>query len=393
MGKITNRDFEDNFKTKIDNKLSEYINAKDYEVTGDGVTSDYVSIQLLFTNIDNYSHLYFPEGDYIVDLDQLLISGKSSFKIIFHPKAKFYYANTANSTSGTISCIKLLNCTDFNIENPNVNIVTQNQEYSGLLITNSKRGKIINGLVDNARWNGYTVYDSILNTSEDIEFIDCVAEHCRAGLFSNGKRTKIIRGNYSNDWLNTDEAIAKNNIWSEPSLYFNGIEITGEDWIVDNVNASNNGQEGILLLNGSKNGKITNGSTITNNQGNGISLCLDGIKDVDNYIRSTIINSCTVKDNKLKNIYLNNTDDNIISSNQLQNDDLNINKSNIALVNNSTNNIISNNTLKTSDDVDCITTNLVDFGFGISENNIFSNNKFNSTLRHNEGTEDYNTII
>ncbi|MHA7093081.1 right-handed parallel beta-helix repeat-containing protein [Priestia megaterium] len=303
----------------------------------------------------------------IVNANKLLILGNN---------AQINFESTVTSVNGGVKAISILDSKNIILDGLHIKFITQ-EEYSGISVEASNTITIRNCSILNARWAGISIWDKIDNTSFLIN-IECnKIEYCRFGIVSNGEFVFIRNNNYiSNHWKETEEANIKNFIWSEPSLYYDGIIIKGENWIITDNVIVDNGQSGIYT-GGAKKG-IIRGNIIKNNMNQGIDLGPVGPKPQESYISYIKIEGNIIENNVMGNIQLNNVDNCIINNNICIITDKYLDTSNIILNGSSNYNIIQNNRTSSILNNPSVFINK-DFNPSPSTNNIVENNIINAS--------------
>lgn len=280
----------------LDARYSKYrrvIKYEDYGAIGDGVTDDYIAINAALSSANN-NDIVVGSGTYAIS-QPVSLNEKNSVTV---SGGTFIFTHTA-SANKSATAFYLSNCNNCRIENLVIKQSddTQDKQYLGMTVRGSDSVIVDNVIIYNFRWIGL----GAINSSTNITFNNCQGIRCYVGGFTDitTSNIKFVGGRYSSEWPETQEYIDKEGVWDTSSKYYDGIIISGSDWIIDGVTLDNNGQSGIFGDGGNSRGLIVN-CIVKNNFNKGI----DFGKTNEFAIDSLIFANNTISDNDTGDIHL-----------------------------------------------------------------------------------------
>lgn len=185
---------------------------------GDGSHDDTTALQAALTAVPNGARVYLSRT--YKTTGQVNLTSKTGVEIC--GPGKINYTDTATSVGGVVFALQLLSCIDCKVIGPEVDVITQSQQYNGIQVTSCTHTEI-KATVRNARWVGVAVDGVVgqVGQSRDTKIHHCTVEYCRFGIADEGIGTTIESNFIADYWLSSTEAQA--GPWQSSSLYYDGI--------------------------------------------------------------------------------------------------------------------------------------------------------------------------
>ena len=310
-----------------------FINVKDFGSKGDGITDDTISFQNAINNLSENSTLEIPEGNYIIT-DQLIVNKQ---KIRIQGKGTIVLDNKTSNGNMAIFCIS--DSRDIYISD--LSLKTKSFQAGCAISILNKCSDITIDKVNINSFKNVGIISPLEYNNTNVKILNSSILKCKFGI-AGGANGFVISNNYINNlWYESDEYKDAGK-WVEGVPYYDGIIISGENFVISNNIIEGNGQSGIYTGD-AKGGTISN-NTIKNNYNCGLDLGIVGeYNEPNNYISNISFTGNYVYGNRHHQINITGVKNSVFTGNYVYNE------SNIAypviFTNSSSGNLVSNNIL------------------------------------------------
>lgn len=299
-------------RTALDERYARVLTPELFGAVGDGVTDDTVALQALCAALqDGDTVRGRADGRYRYTTN-LNVNGVDRFE---WSGGVYLFASAQVGVKGSVIALRLTGCNDAWLHDMRLESLTQDQQHSGLMIVDSTGTMLERVVAYDFRWIGV----GATGTSAGVTFRDCQGLRCYVGGFLNATTVaaKIIGGRYSSEWSKTQEYIDKGGVWDGTSLYYDGLIVGGNEWLVDGVTLDDNGQSGIYGGGGNFGGVVSN-CVVVGNWNKGIDFGVVGAVTPTNAIDQLVFTGNTVKGNKTGDIHLSDATRCLINGNRVE---------------------------------------------------------------------------
>lgn len=289
---------ESQTRTALDQRYARVLTPEQFGAVGDGSADDTAALQALLAAVQDGDTIRGrADGRYRFTTNLNLV-GKDRWE---WSGGVYLFASLQVGIKGSVVAIRLNQCDDAWMHDIRVESLTQAQQHNGVSVENSVGTVLERVVAYSFRWVGL----GVSGTSRDVTLVDCQGLRCYVGGFLNSTTSgvKIRGGRYSSEWSKTQEYVDKGGVWDPTSLYYDGLIVGGNEWLIDGVTLDDNGQSGVYGGGGNFGGVVSN-CTVARNWNKGIDFGVVGAVTAENAIDQLVFSGNSVKGNKTGDIHL-----------------------------------------------------------------------------------------